>query len=185
LEDGRISFIPTLWRNASSAFSIATGAAIGREGSMIQFAAASCSWIGRRIPPGYFSLGRQVAYGTAAVAAVYQAPFAGVFFAIEILLADWKVAELPELISASTTGWLVSSFLLGRGPLFAMSGISKFSGSMDVGIFASFAAGSACSALPIIVEQSSLRKSITLCASLERRCGRRIELAENNRMGQR
>src|SRR6202789_3994335 len=46
--NGRIPFLSTVWRTASSAFSVATGAAIGREGSMIQFAAAISSWVGGR-----------------------------------------------------------------------------------------------------------------------------------------
>ena len=40
LRNGRIPLLATVWRTASSAFSVATGAAIGREGSMIQFATA-------------------------------------------------------------------------------------------------------------------------------------------------
>jgi Voltage gated chloride channel len=52
LKNGRIPFRSTVWRTASSAFSIATGAAIGREGSMIQFAAAISSWVGERSPLG-------------------------------------------------------------------------------------------------------------------------------------
>ena len=83
-------FSSTVWRTASSAFSVATGAAIGREGSMIQFAAAISSWVGERSPLRNLSLSRQVAYGAAAaVAAAYQAPIAGIFFATEIILGEW------------------------------------------------------------------------------------------------
>src|SRR5260370_9887979 len=86
LTDGRIRLLSTVWRTASSAFSVATGAAIGREGSMSQFAAAISSWLGERSPLRTLSLSRQVAYGAAApVAATYQAPIAGVFFATEVV----------------------------------------------------------------------------------------------------
>ena len=61
LRNGRIPFLSTLWRTASSAFSVATGAAIGREGSMIQFAAAISSWVGERSPLRNLPLSRQVA----------------------------------------------------------------------------------------------------------------------------
>ncbi len=124
--DGLIPFAPTLWRTLSSAFSVATGAAVGREGSMIQFAAATCSWFTRgtilpleRITRG-FPLYRQVACGAAAaVAAVYQAPVAGVFFASEIVLGNAEPAEYPLLLVAALAGWLVSGLVLERGPLFA------------------------------------------------------------------
>src|SRR5260370_14954036 len=121
LRDGRIPLLSTVWRTASSAFSVATGAAIGREGSMIQFAAAISSWLGERSPLRNLSLSRQVAYGAAAaVAAAYQAPIAGVFFAIEIVLGEWAWNDIPQLLLASSTGWLISRLLLGAGPLFAV-----------------------------------------------------------------
>jgi CIC family chloride channel protein len=123
LRDGRISLLATVWRTASSAFSVATGAAIGREGSMIQFAAAISSWVAERSPLRNLSLSRQVAYGAAAaVAAAYQAPIAGLFFATEIVLGEWAWNDIPQLLLASSTGWLVSRLLLGAGPLFAVSG---------------------------------------------------------------
>jgi CIC family chloride channel protein len=103
-------------------FSVATGAAIGREGSMIQFAAAISSWVGERSPLRNLSLSRQVAYGAAAaVAAAYQAPIAGVFFAMEIVLGEWAWSDVPNLLLASSTGWLVSRLFLGAGPLFPVA----------------------------------------------------------------
>lgn len=122
---GHISFASTLWRTISSAFSVATGAAIGREGSMIQFAAAVSSWIGRRSPISRMPLARQVACGVAAaVAAAYQAPIAGMLFAMEIVIGQWRWTYVPELLIASATGWLVSITVLGPGPLFSIQGIS-------------------------------------------------------------
>jgi CIC family chloride channel protein len=127
-EDGRISFASTLWRSIASAFSVATGAAIGREGTMIQFAAAVSSWLGRRSPVKAVSLAQQVGYGAAAaVAAAYQAPLAGLFFAVEIVMGGWAWSEIPQLAVASMAGWLVSRALLGGGPLFAVGGALAFS----------------------------------------------------------
>ena len=90
---------------------------------MIQFAAAISSWVGERSPLRNLSLSRQVAYGAAAaVAAAYQAPIAGVFFATEIVLGEWAWNDVPQLLLASSTGWLVSRLLLGAGPLFPVRG---------------------------------------------------------------
>jgi CIC family chloride channel protein len=123
LNEGRIPFASTLWRTLSSAFSVATGAAIGREGSMIQFAAAVSSWVGAQSPLRGVPLPRQVAWGAAAaVAAAYQAPAAGVFFALEIVLGEWLWTEIPQLALASGAGWLVSRLILGAGPLFMVQG---------------------------------------------------------------
>ncbi len=123
LRNGRIPLLSTVWRTASSAFSVASGAAIGREGTMIQFASAISSWIGERSPLRNPSLPRQVAYGAAAaVAAAYQAPIAGIFFVTEIVLGEWAWSDIPPLFLASSTGCLISRFLLGVGPLFPVRG---------------------------------------------------------------
>jgi chloride channel protein, CIC family len=123
LRNGRIPLLSTVWRTASSALSVASGAAIGREGSMIQFAAAISSWVGERSPVPNVSLSRQVACGAAAaVAAAYQAPVAGVFFAVEIVLGKWAWNDIPQLFLASSAGLLTSRLLLGAGPLFPVRG---------------------------------------------------------------
>lgn len=118
LNDGRIRFTPTFWRTLSSAFSVATGAAIGREGSMIQFAAGVTSWLGQKMPLAV-PLPRLVAWGVAAaVAAVYQAPIAGAFFAAEIVVGSIALDELPFLLASAFTGTFISRAVLVAGPLF-------------------------------------------------------------------
>ena len=128
-EQGSIPFGSTLWRTLSSAFSVATGAAVGREGSMIQFATAVTSWVGYRSDMKAISLSRQVSFGAAAaVAAAYQAPLAAIFFGFEIVLGEWAWADLPGMAMASTVGWAVSRLLLGDGPLFPIYGAVPASG---------------------------------------------------------
>ena len=62
---------------------------MGREGSMIQFATAVTSWCGNRLGGRVVSLSRKLSYGAAAAgAAAYQAPLAGVFFALESYSAN-------------------------------------------------------------------------------------------------
>jgi CIC family chloride channel protein len=122
-DEGRIPMTSTLWRTLSSACSVATGAAIGREGSMIQFAAATVSWLGQRLSWIRLPLAQQVACGVAAaVAAAYQAPLAGVFFALEIVMAApaWNV--IPVLLISAFAGAAASRSVLPGGPLFAPHG---------------------------------------------------------------
>ena len=119
-EEGHIPPGPTVWRTISSAFSIATGAAVGREGSMIQFAAAVTSFLGQRVKGFHLSLAQQVACGVAAaVAAAYQAPLAGMFFALEIVIGRLAWEEVPSLLAAALAGGVVSRAILSAGPLFA------------------------------------------------------------------
>jgi CIC family chloride channel protein len=121
LNDGQISFGPTLWRTIASSFSVATGAAIGREGSMIQFATAATSYLGRRIKFSRLPLATQVACGVAsAVATAYQAPLAGVFFASEIVVGRTAMSEVPLFLVSALVGSLTGRYILSSGPLFAV-----------------------------------------------------------------
>jgi CIC family chloride channel protein len=123
-QHGRIPLVPNLWRTASAAFSVASGAAVGREGSMIQFAAAVTSWLQQRARRWRFAEilpapALAVACGVAAgVTTAYAAPIAGVFFAAEIVLGELRLRELLPLALASAAGWGVSRALLGPGPLY-------------------------------------------------------------------
>jgi chloride channel protein, CIC family len=123
LDGGRIPLAPTLWRTLSSAFSVATGAAIGREGSMIQFASAITSALGQRLHNSGLPAPRTVAWGVAAaVATVYQAPLAGVFFAPEIVIGKIVLGDIPLLLVSAFVGMFVSRPILGSGPLFPAHG---------------------------------------------------------------
>lgn len=122
-EEGRIPLTSTLWRTLSSACSVATGAAIGREGSMIQFAAATVSCLGQRLRWIRMPLAQQVACSVAAaVAAAYQAPLAGVFFALEIVIATPAWGVVPVLLISASAGAAASRSVLPRGPLFVPQG---------------------------------------------------------------
>lgn len=123
-EHGHIPLVPNLWRTASAAFSVATGAAVGREGSMIQFAAAVTSWFQERMRKLRLAHwlprpGLAVACGVAAgVTTAYMAPVGGVFFAAEIVLGEFRFDQLSLLSLSAAAGWGVSIALLGPGPLY-------------------------------------------------------------------
>lgn len=127
-EHGHIPLVPNLWRTGSAAFSVASGAAVGREGSMIQFAAAVTSWLQERTrahlrKPGIARFlprpALAVACGVAGgVTTAYMAPVGGIFFAAEIVLGQFCSDQLPQLALAAFAGWGVSVGLLGGGPLY-------------------------------------------------------------------
>ncbi len=123
-KSGNIAFLPALWKIVTSAFSISSGVTIGREGSMIQFATSSVSLLGQHWKSRPISLKSMVALGSAAaVASVYDAPLAGVFFALEIVLGInalnlGALKKVPSLLISSVAGFLVSTVFLGKGPIF-------------------------------------------------------------------
>ena len=127
---GEVPLLPNCWRTLSAAFSIASGAAIGREGSMIQFAAAVASVSGKTLrarlgghetsrPLEPLNLRLLVAFGVAGgVTAAYNAPLAAVFFAGEIVLGAIQWRELPLLALAAGAGRLVTGPILGWERLY-------------------------------------------------------------------
>ena len=129
-QNGVVPLLPNCWRTLSAAFSIATGAAVGREGSMIQFAAATASFCGQTLLHRMGKTGKMggkepldlrllVAFGVAGgVTAAYNAPLAAVFFAAEIVLGAMQWRELPLLALAAGAGRLASGPLLGWGRLY-------------------------------------------------------------------
>ena len=129
-KDGTVPLVPNCWRTAGAAFSVATGAAVGREGSMIQFAAAIGSVFGGWLQGSLarFDRGNDdhpldlrllVAFGVAGgVTAAYNAPLAAMFFAAEIVLGAIAWRELPLLALAAGAGRLATGPLLGWERLY-------------------------------------------------------------------
>jgi chloride channel protein, CIC family len=123
-EHGHIPLVPNLWRTGAAAFSVASGAAIGREGSMIQFAAAVTSWFQERLrklriahllPSPALAVACGVAGG---VTTAYMAPIAGLFFATEIVLGEFCLDQMLQLALAAAAGYGVSAALLGSARLY-------------------------------------------------------------------
>ncbi len=63
---------------------------------------------------------------TAAIAAVFKSPIAGIIFAVEVLSLDLTLASLLPLLLASLSGILTSYLFLGNEILFRMNEIEDF-----------------------------------------------------------
>lgn len=118
---GRIRSRVGFFKALASAICIGSGGSAGREGPVVQIGASVGSTIAR-----VFHVNRQrtqilVACGAAAgVAAVFNAPIAGAFFAAEILTGSFQMRDLALLFTASAAGSVVVQWLLWRGPVFPM-----------------------------------------------------------------
>lgn len=121
LGDGRIGARASLVRALSSAFSVATGASIGREAPMVQLAALAGSLLGRWKQLSRPRLRLLVACGAAAgISAAYNAPIAGALFVAEIVLKSFVIEALGPLIVASVVANLTMHQFLGFAPLYRM-----------------------------------------------------------------
>ncbi|MBI3878305.1 MAG: chloride channel protein, partial [Verrucomicrobia bacterium] len=112
--DGRLRFRQGLIKGVSSLLSVATGASIGREGSIINLTATLSSQGGQLAKWQPYRLRLLVACGAAAgMAAAYGAPIAGAVFAAQIVLGNFSMKLFAPLIVSAVVASVISrSFLL-------------------------------------------------------------------------
>jgi CIC family chloride channel protein len=122
--DGLLPLEPNLVRTVSSLPAVSGGITIGREGTMIQFAAVISSLIGRL---GRLAAPQQrliVACGAAAgFAAAYHAPIAGTLFVAEIILRGLQLREISSVLVAAVTAELTTQSLFDSGPLYLVQSV--------------------------------------------------------------
>ncbi len=107
----------------ASAITIAFGGSVGREGPIVQIGAAMGSTLGQWLRFSPQRLRTLIGCGAAAgIAATFNAPIAGAFFALEILLRDFAVRTFSPIIVASVTATAVSREFLGDTPAFPVPG---------------------------------------------------------------
>ncbi len=141
----RKGFIPireTLFHLAAPIISIGTGAPLGPEGPAAKIGGGIGSFMSQifRLSSNdmimYTSAG-----GGAAISAVFNAPIAGVFFGIEvILLNDLKNRALSALIIASVVADILSRAVLGNKkifniPAYHMGDLESYPYFLALGIF--------------------------------------------------
>ncbi|MBE0567410.1 MAG: chloride channel protein [Krumholzibacteria bacterium] len=103
----------------ASAVTIGFGGSVGREGPIVQIGAALGSSLGQWLRFSPQRLRTLIGCGAAAgIAATFNAPIAGAFFALEILLRDFAVATFSPVIVAAVVATAVSRQFLGDSPAF-------------------------------------------------------------------
>ena len=119
LHGGRISLRSGLGAAAVSAVSLGVGASTGREGPVVHLGAALSATVARILNLGdtltHTLLGCGVA---AAVAASFNAPIAGVFFALEVVIGHYALSTFAPIVIASVVGTIISRIYFGDFPAF-------------------------------------------------------------------
>ncbi|MCP4574452.1 MAG: CBS domain-containing protein [bacterium] len=109
----------------ASALTIAFGGSVGREGPIVQIGAAMGSTLGQWLRFSPQRLRTLIGCGAAAgIAATFNAPIAGAFFALEILMRDFAVVTFAPIIVASVTATAISREFLGDTPAFPVPGFT-------------------------------------------------------------
>lgn len=105
----------------ASALCIGGGGSVGREGPIVQIGAALGSTIGGvvRVPEARRRV--LVACGAAGgIAATFNAPLAGVFFAMELILTDFAAQAFGMVVLASVTASVIGRAAFGDAPFLSL-----------------------------------------------------------------
>ncbi|WP_285574755.1 chloride channel protein, partial [Streptomyces sp. RTGN2] len=111
---GRISPKVAVVKTLASALTIGSGGSVGREGPIVQIGSALGSTLGRvtKVTEGRMKL--LVACGAAGgIAATFNAPLAGVFFAMELILGTFSVEAFGATVLASVTASVIGRAAFG------------------------------------------------------------------------
>lgn len=125
---GHISKKVPMVKSFASALCIGGGGSVGREGPIVQIGAALGSAVAQmiRLPTSRMRL--LVACGAAAgISATFNAPLAGPFFALELILRDFAAESFGAVVLASVTAGIAGRALLGDGPFLTLPSFSPHS----------------------------------------------------------
>ena len=137
LRGGRMSMNTGLKAAVVSAVSLGCGASVGREGPVVHLGASLGSWVSKRLhlgrSPSRTLLGCGVA---AAIAASFNAPIAGAFFALEVVVGHYALTAFAPVVIASVTGTIISRMYYGDFPAFILPALRTITSFWEFPAFA-------------------------------------------------
>ena len=108
-------------KTLASAVCIGTGGSVGREGPIVQIGSAIGSTVGQLLKVSRTRMRTLVGCGAAAgIAATFNAPVAGVLFALEIILGDFGVRRFTPIVVSSVVATAVSHHFMGNAAAFSI-----------------------------------------------------------------
>ncbi len=118
-QQGVIRPVVAVVKSLASAIAIGTGAAVGREGPIIQIGSALGSTLGQiiRMQPGQ-RITLVAAGAGAGIAATFNTPIGGVLFATELMLPEISVNTFLPVAVATGTATFIGRLFFGAQPAF-------------------------------------------------------------------
>ncbi|HEX3735566.1 MAG TPA: chloride channel protein [Solirubrobacterales bacterium] len=112
--EGRIRARVPVVKSLASALCIGSGGSVGREGPIVQIGSALGSGLGQLTRVGGEEMRLLVACGAAGgIAATFNAPIAGVFFALELILRDFQTRNFGVVVLSSVVATAVGRLAFG------------------------------------------------------------------------
>ena len=141
LRGGRICRRVATVKSIASALTIGTGGSVGREGPVVQIGAGLGSTIGQMLRLPAEQTKTLAACGAAAgIAAVFNAPIAGAFFALEVITGNFAMPAFSPVILSSVLATVVSRAYFGDHPAFvvqpyALESLMEIVAYVGLGVF--------------------------------------------------
>jgi CIC family chloride channel protein len=144
-QGGRIRPQVAVVKSLASAVCIGAGGSVGREGPIVQIGSALGSALGQLVRMPESRLRLLVACGAAAgISATFNAPIAGVVFALELILRDFEAESFGVVVPASVVADVIGRAAFGSRaflelPPFHLGSLAEYGLYAGLGILAAFA----------------------------------------------
>jgi CIC family chloride channel protein len=120
-QGGRIAPQVTLVKALASALCIGGGGSVGREGPIVQIGSAAGSTIAQLLRLDTARMRLLVACGAAGgISATFNAPLAGTFFAMELILRNFAAESFGAVVLSSVAADIVGRAMLGDQPFLSL-----------------------------------------------------------------
>lgn len=121
--EGRIRGRVPAVKSLASALCIGAGGSVGREGPIVQIGSAIGSALGQVSRVAGQEMRLLVACGAAGgIAATFNAPIAGVFFALELILRDFQTRSFGVVVLSAVVATAVGRLAFGAEAFLALPG---------------------------------------------------------------
>jgi CIC family chloride channel protein len=136
----RSGYLPTRGaplKIVATALTVGLGGSVGREGPIVQIGATIGSSIARHSGLGEDSVRSLVAAGAgAAIGASFNAPIAGMFFAIEVILGNFAIRHLNAVVVASVAAAVTTRSIVGEELILRASGSLRMGDARELLLYA-------------------------------------------------
>jgi CIC family chloride channel protein len=146
---GKIGPLVAIVKTVASAITLGSGGSLGREGPVVQIGGSIGSSVGQAIGVTPRQLRMLAAGGAAAgLAAIFNAPLGGAFFALEVILGSFAMDAFGPVVVASVAATVVSRGLMGDAPVIAVPAY-RLEHFWELAIYA--VVGVACGAVGVLL----------------------------------
>ena len=137
LHGGRMPAIVAPVKLLASALSLGTGASGGREGPIVQIGGSIASTVGRLFALDDERMRTLIAAGAGSgIAASFNAPLTGIFFAIEIIIGGYRIRSLQTVVVTCVVASVTARELIGSSITYQLADPPGFHDARELGLYA-------------------------------------------------